>query len=249
MFPEAGDYRFVLRRRGEDYVGPDVFRVVYGEPMVANQGGGLILAGDNSLAEIRGQNFLPGHDYQMVLSNDFGPPQKFALTPKNPVILTTELPATLPKGNYLVEIYIDGKVSKETDTFGIERLFTLQELPNLPRLLSLTDSSQEYMVDRLNFYFKPINKFKRGQSVLAITFPGDALSWDFVKLNLTEVDTKKELVLDNKGKAAGGILFFRPVFGIPLDTAPGRYEVKFSMKSNAGKVVSSPRYHRIIMIE
>lgn len=251
MFPEAGDYQFVLRRRGQDYVGPDLFRVVYGQPTVDTQGGGggLLLDGATSMAEIRGQNLLPGHDYQMVLSNDFGPPQKFVLTPKNPGTLTTQLPASLPEGNYLLEIYIDGKASKVTDTFGIDRIFTLQESPNLPRLLSLTDSSQEYTVNRLNFHFKSITNFKRAQSVLAITFPGNSLSWDFIKLNLTEIDTKKELVLDNMGKAAGGILYFRPIFEIPLDTPPGRYEAKFSMKSNEGKVVSSARYHRIITIE
>ncbi len=247
-FLDAGDYEFVLIRRGEAYVGPDVFRVIYGEPALAINGSALILNGDNRVANFYGQNFLPDHNYQLVLSNDFSPPQKFALIPKNPVTLTASLPVELPKGNYLTEIYIDGKLSNETGIFGIDNLLIVQDAPDLSRLYSLSDSSQSYTVNRLG-YLRPTATFKRGQRIIAITLTDNVNSWDYVKLILTEVNTRKEVILDNGGELAGGLLFFRPLFKIPSDIPPGRYEVKYSTKNNEGKIVTSVRYHRAIMIE
>lgn len=151
----------------------------------------------------------------------------------------------------MAEIYIDGELSKGTGIFGVDNLLTLQETLNLPRLYSLTDSSQKYLTDGKDLDFsRPITKFKRGQRIKAITLtPPEVTSWDYVKLTLTEVNTRKESLLDNKGDYAGGLLFFRPLFLIPTDVPPGRYEVKYSLKNSEGKVVTSERYHRIITIE
>lgn len=251
LFLDAGDYQFVLRRRGEDYVGPDVFRVIYGAPVLGTNGIGALLVGDSRLAKFGGQNLLPGHDYQLVLSNDFAPPQKFALTPQNPVTLTSSLPKELPRGNYLTEIYIDGVLSQGTGIFGVDNLLILQETLYLPRLYSLTDSSQKYLIDSKDLDFsRPIATFKRGQRIKAITLtPPEVTSWDYAKLILTEVNSRKESLLDNKGQYSGGLFFFRPLFKIPLDMPSGRYEVKYSLKNNEGKLVTSERYHRIITIE
>ncbi len=248
---EAGDYEMTVVRHNRRAVVPDKLSLKYGAPKISRFYSISIFSYESSQIAYSGYNLLPGHTYELELSSDFFPKQRFPLTPTSRLRISAQLPASLKPGTYKTTLYVDGKEVVNDNLLTKHDLVLVFEDKQQPALLVISQLRSDFSTSNGAGLYTPIAILNRTDPVVLQYQAHSSNPGVFTndsRLFFKNTETGAEFVLPQTGFSSS-MLPYR-MYRSPSELPAGKYQVKFGIRHTPeGEEHISGLYYEEIVVE